>query len=128
MILGVGIDLCKISRIARSIENRAFVEKVFSPEEKAYADAGRNPSMHYASSFAAKEAFAKAGGWGLSAVGLRSVSVSRKNGAPELILDERARRLLPEGTIRVHLSLSHEGDMAIAIVILEASDDSLLHR
>jgi len=128
LILGVGIDLCEISRIARSIENRAFVEKVFSEEERAYADAARNPSMHYASSFAAKEAFAKAGRWGLSAVGLRSVWVSRQNGVPQILLDERAKRLLPDGTIRIHLSLSHEGDMAVAVVILEVCDDPILCR
>lgn len=127
MISGIGIDLCKISRISRAIENKAFVERVFSAEEKAYAESSKNPARHYASAFAAKEAFAKAGGWGLSKVGLRSVSVSRLGGAPELHLSEHAKDLLLErNVLRIHLSLSHEDDMAIAVVILEARDDSFL--
>ena len=127
MISGIGIDLCRISRISRAIENKSFVERVFSAEEKAYAESSKNPARHYASAFAAKEAFAKAGGWGLSKVGLRSIWVSRLNGVPELHLSEHANRLLLQRKIlRTHLSLSHEGDMAIAVVILEARDDSFL--
>lgn len=127
MISGIGIDLCSISRMSRAIERPAFIEKVFSDEEKAYAEAARNPARHYAAAFAAKEAFAKAGGWGLSRVGLRSVWVSRPGGAPELRLSDHAKQLLLESQAnRVHLSLSHEGDMAVAVVILEARDDSLL--
>lgn len=128
MICGIGIDLCSISRIAGAIEKEAFLNKVFDPEEKVYAEASGNPARHYASAFAAKEAFAKAGGWGISKIGgLRSVWVSRSAGRPEMRLSEKARELTAERRIKsVHLSISHEGDMAVAVVILEAGDDSLL--
>lgn len=129
MISGIGIDLCQISRMSRAIESEAFVERVFSAEEKSYAESTQNPARHYASAFAAKEAFAKAGGWGLSKVGLRSVWVSRSGGAPELRLSEQAEKLLPRSSgTRIHLSISHEGDMAVAVVVLEANDDSFLQR
>lgn len=129
MISGIGIDLCQISRMSRAIESDAFVKKVFSEEEKSYAESSQNPARHYASAFAAKEAFAKAGGWGLSKVGLRSVWVSRSGGAPELRLSEQAEKLLFKARdIRIHLSISHEGDMAVALVVLEASDGPFLQR
>lgn len=126
MIFGVGVDLCSVSRIAHSISNRRFVEKVFSPEEQAYAETCGNPALHYASAYAAKEAFAKAGGWGLARTGLTSVWVSREKGRPELRLSDRAKELFPERTGRIHISLSHEGDLAVAVVILEVLDDPLL--
>lgn len=127
MIIGIGIDLCKISRMSRAIEKAEFVRKVFATEETTYAETSRNPASHYASAFAAKEAFAKAGRWGLSKVGLHSVWVSRERGFPELKLSPGAKRLLaPYGECRAFLSLSHEGDLAIAVVVLEASNDTLL--
>ncbi len=126
MIFGVGVDLCSVSRIARAIANRRFIERVFSAEERAYAEASGNPALHYSSSFAAKEAFAKAGGWGLARTGMSSVWVSRGNGRPELLLSGQAKELLPNRPYRIHLSLSHDGDMAVAVVILEVFDDPLL--
>ncbi len=126
MISGIGIDLCRISRISRAIENKSFVERVFSEEEKAYAESSKNPARHYASAFAAKEAFAKAGGWGLSKVGLRSIWVSGRTVSPSYTFRARKQTLLERKILRTHLSLSHEGDMAIAVVILEARDDSFL--
>lgn len=126
MIIGVGVDLCSVSRIAVATANRRFIEKAFSPEEQLYAETGGNPALHYASSFAAKEAFAKAGGWGLARTGLTSVWVSRENGRPELRLSDRARKLFSDRTGRIHLSLSHEGDLAIAVVILEVIDAPIL--
>lgn len=127
MIIGIGIDLCKISRMSRAIEKGEFVHKVFAAEEISYAEAARQPATHYASAFAAKEAFAKAGRWGLSRVGLQSVWVSRERGFPELQLSLSAKRLLEHfGKCRVFLSLSHENDLAIAVVVLETSDDPLL--
>jgi len=127
LIIGIGIDLCKISRMSRAIEKGQFVHKVFSAEEVDYAEAARNPATHYASAFAAKEAFAKAGRWGLSKIGLQSVWVSRERGFPELKLSPSAKRLLElYGDCRVFLSISHENDMAIAVVVLETSNDPLL--
>jgi len=127
LIIGIGIDLCKISRMSRATEKAEFVHRVFAAEEVDYAEAAQNPARHYASAFAAKEAFAKAGRWGLSKVGLQSVWVSREKGFPEMRLSPRAKRLLePYGNCRVFLSLSHENDLAIAVVVLEASNDPLL--
>lgn len=127
MIYGIGVDLCQVSRISRAMNSLHFIERTFVPEERAYAESGQSPAKHYAAAFAAKEAFAKAGGWGLAKVGLKSVWVSREQGAPRLHLTEKAKQLLPANAgFRIHLSLSHENDMAIAVVILEVWDDPLL--
>ncbi len=119
MILGIGTDLCRIERMRRAVESSAFREKVFDPVEIAYAMARSDPARHLASSFAAKEAFAKATGWGLFRTGPRNVWVERIGDRPELRWPESLRVRLPEGPLRAHLSLSHEGDYAIAFVVLE---------
>ena len=122
-ILGIGVDLCKIERMSRCIEKEFFLSRVFSEEERAYALARPNPARHLAGAFAAKEALAKAGGWGLAKVGLQSVSVRRVDGRPFLSIDSKLRLLFDEaGVERTHLSLSHEGDYAVAMVLLEGME------
>jgi holo-[acyl-carrier protein] synthase len=118
MILGIGTDLCRIERMRRAVVSPAFRDKVFDPEEIVYATARGDPARHFASAFAAKEAFAKATGWGLFRTGPRNVWVERTGDRPELRWRETLRDRLPEGT-RAHLSLSHEGEYAIAFVVLE---------
>ena len=54
MILGIGIDLCRISRMERAIRSRHFLERVFRPEEIAYAEGrGRGRAASLAAAFAA---------------------------------------------------------------------------
>ncbi|MFP4482542.1 MAG: holo-ACP synthase [Thermovirgaceae bacterium] len=120
MIKGVGIDLCNISRIAASLLRPGFEERVFSEKERAYAKSRNNPSQHLAASFAAKEAFAKAGGWGIGKVGLKNIWIERTTDGPVLLWETPADILLEElGAQKAHVSLSHDGEYAIAVVILE---------
>ncbi|GAB6280838.1 MAG: holo-ACP synthase [Thermovirga sp.] len=120
MIKGIGIDICCISRLRKALKNPRFSERVYSSEELQYVlDRGGSP-RHLASSFAAKEAFAKAGGWGIGRVGLRNVWLSRGDRGPTLCFSERARFLAESiGAKNAYVSVSHEGDFAIAVVILE---------
>jgi len=120
MIKGVGIDLCSLSRIAACLGRQGFDERVFTERERAYAKGQKNAVQHFAASFAAKEAFAKAGGWGIAKVGLKNVSIERTTGGPVLSWETPAGVLLTElGATKAHVSLSHDGDYAIAVVILE---------
>ena len=120
MILGLGIDLCRIERMRRAAVSPAFREKVFAPEEIAYAESRPDSAVHFASSFAAKEAFAKATGLGIFRLGLRYVWVERTEGGPVLrILPSFCPRLPLMGAFRSFLSLSHDGEYAVASVILE---------
>lgn len=65
MIKGTGIDIIEISRIKKSIENQAFLDKVYTKNEQKYILSKGNPAQTAAGIFAAKEAVAKALGTGV---------------------------------------------------------------
>lgn len=120
MIRGIGVDLCGVSRLRRSMENPRFLERVFSEEEIRYAMERSDPAKHLAAAFAAKESFAKAGGWGLAATGLRNVCLRRTETGPVLLLASPAQNLLARiGAHKCWVSISHDGDYAVAMVVLE---------
>ncbi|MDO5116842.1 MAG: 4'-phosphopantetheinyl transferase superfamily protein [Synergistaceae bacterium] len=120
MIRGVGVDLCGIERMKRAIARSGFKERLFSAGEIAYAESNGGAASHYAAAFAAKEALAKAGGWGLGKMGLDSCEVVRTECGPRFSFSEAfQRRLADEKITAVFLSISHEADMAVAVVVLE---------
>lgn len=120
MICGVGIDLCDIERMKKAAAQKGFCERVFSPEEIEYANSKAEPAAHFASAFAAREALAKAGGWGLGALGLGFCSISRTETGPKFIFSEDfSVRLKKAGVSNVFLSLTHDGGAAAAVVVLE---------
>lgn len=124
MLVGTGIDVVDIERIARSLERYGarFMERVFTAEEIAYCQRKRNCAESFAARFAAKEAGAKALGTGIQhGVTWREIEVSRAPGQrPTLHFSgpalEMSNRL---GVKRVSLSLTHEKRVAIASVSLE---------
>ena len=123
MIIGVGLDIVPISRIAGLLARYGAraEERLFSPDERAYCRARGLPAQHYAARFAAKEALLKALG-APPGLGWREIEVrAASNGAPELSLSgaaaEAARR---RGVVTQHLSLTHAGDVAAAVVVLES--------
>ena len=120
MIRGIGIDLCDIERMKKAVAREGFVKRLFSEGEIAYAKDKADAASHYAAAFAAKEALAEAGGWGLGKMGLDSCEVVRTERGPVFNFSaDFQRRLEEEGIIRVFLSLSHESGMAAAMVVLE---------
>ena len=124
MIVGVGVDLVVISRIRRLMERwqNRFLQRVFTPDELAYALRRRDPAEHLAARFAAKEATLKALGTGLTlGVRWREMEVQRVRGArPTLALSGRTQTLGSARGVRVlHLSLTHDGDYALAQVVAE---------
>lgn len=123
MIKGIGVDICDIERIAKAIKQEGFLRRVFSEEEIEYAEKNAVPAVHYASAFAAREALAKAGGWGVGRMGLKSCSVRRSDNGPQFVFtDEFLKKLEGEKIKRVFLSLSHDGGIAAAMVVLEAEE------
>jgi holo-[acyl-carrier protein] synthase len=121
-VKGTGTDIVSIARLGRSLSRGpAFAEEVFAEGERRYCDAQPHPVQHYAARFAAKEAFLKAVGVGiLGDVALRDVEVAREErGPPRLRLGPTAARALERaGATCSHLSLAHEGEYAIAVVIV----------
>lgn len=121
--LGHGIDICAISRIRAILGggDSHFEKRVFSAEEIHYCRAKKDPMPHFAARFAAKEAYGKALGVGLGPAGdFAEIEVQHlASGQPRLVLKGKAREIFEkQGAKEVHLSLSHEGDMAIASVII----------
>ncbi|MDR1471259.1 MAG: holo-ACP synthase [Synergistaceae bacterium] len=120
MIAGVGTDLCLISRMRRAIGSGGFVRRVFVREEIDYADSRAEPERHYASAFAAKEALAKATGLGVFGVGLAMSWVRRTEEGPVMLFEDALREKLDGmGIGSCWLSLAHDGDYALAFVVLE---------
>jgi holo-[acyl-carrier protein] synthase len=124
MIIGIGFDLCDVRRLQRALERPGFRERVFAEGEIRDCDRRARRQVHYAARFAAKEAFFKAigTGWGRG-VGWREVAVDRRpDGPPRLrIAGAAARRAETLGVRRTHLSITHDGDYAAAVVVLEGT-------
>ena len=121
---GVGVDMLEIERMERVLRRRPrFAQRVFTEEERAYCDKCARPAEHYAARFAAREAVVKALGTGFSrGIGMKDVEIlTLPSGKPELHLHgEALARAESMGVRALHLSLSHERDMAGAVVILES--------
>lgn len=123
MILGVGIDIIEVDRVGEKIRaGNGFREKIFSKGEIDFCEARSNKEQHYASRFAAKEAFLKAAGIGLTAsYDLHEIEVaSDALGKPTLSLTGYFLTLAKQKAWNIiHLSLSHVQATACAVVILE---------
>jgi len=104
-----------------------LLERFFHPEELGVAlGKGNGANLSLAARFAAKEAFGKALGTGLSGIVLKDIMVkNRHNGQPEIFVSGTAQATLTRsGADRIHLSLTHERDNAVAMVVLEANADN----
>jgi len=122
VIAGIGIDVVHVSRMERWRKAPGLLERYFTPEElEAVLQKGSSASLSLAARFAAKEAFGKALGTGMEGIVLKDIMVkNRHNGQPEILLSGTALAALERnGAKRIHLSLTHERDNAIAMVVLE---------
>jgi holo-[acyl-carrier protein] synthase len=124
MILSIGIDIAEVYRIRDTLARTPrFRERVFTSAERAYCDAkGAAAEQSYAARFAAKEAFLKAlkTGWRGKIRWQDIEVVNDADGVPSLNVTGEAARLLEKlGATRIHLSISHTTEHAIAEVILE---------
>ena len=125
MILGTGFDLTALPRIKALLEKHEerFLARILTEDELAALPAEAARRISYAAGrWAAKEAAVKALGSGFSAgIGFHDVEViTLEGGRPELRLHGRAAELARDkGVTALHVSISHERDMAGAMVILE---------
>ena len=125
MIVGTGIDMVEIERVARSIERYGtrFLQRVYTAGEIAYCQRKRrNAAESFAARFAAKEAAAKALGTGIGfGVTWREMEVGREPaGRPLLLLHGRAAEIAAARGVRHStLSITHTATQSMALVILE---------
>ena len=104
-------------------KNEALLNRLFTPAEREYCRPRRCCAQHYAARFAAKEAFVKALGMGIrEGIGWQDVEVTHDRLDKPLFnfTPVALERLREREVVRSHLSLSHDGGMAIAMVILES--------
>jgi holo-[acyl-carrier protein] synthase len=123
MIIGTGIDIIEVARVGEKVrKENGFKSKVFSPIEISFCESKANKDENYAARFAAKEAFLKATGLGLTA-GFELCEIEIVNdtlGKPLIQLHGNfQRRAVENGWNKIHLSLSHVQSMACAVVIIE---------
>jgi holo-[acyl-carrier protein] synthase len=125
VILGTGIDIIEVARIAASFEKfgERFVKRILLPDEIAYSLSHRNPAPFLAARFAAKEAVSKAFGTGIGAqLGWQNIEIRRhESGEPFVVLHGKGQELFAtRGAKKMHVSLSHTANYAAATAILES--------
>ena len=122
MILGIGMDLCPLGRMAQALTNGRFAERVFTEGERFYCRQRSEPTQHFAARFAAKEATLKALGVPSGLRWQEMEVVSGASGAPRLVLRGAAAAAATVlGVTKLHLSLTHTIDTAAAVVIAEGA-------
>ena len=126
MIFGIGTDIVAIARFQRFVDtgNSALIERLFTQAERTRCESRKDAASCLAARFAAKESFLKALGTGLrDGISWQDIEVIHDDlGKPELQLSGRAAELFrANGLVGVHVSLSHDGGNAIAMVVLEST-------
>ncbi len=124
MILGVGIDLVEVGRIRDSLERlgERFARRILCPAEYEYCFSHTDPSTHVAARFAAKEAVSKAFGTGIGTeLGWLDIEVIRlESGSTQVRLQGAGTQLMERRSAKIiHLNLTHTGQYASAVAILE---------
>ncbi|MGH7731766.1 MAG: holo-ACP synthase [Candidatus Eiseniibacteriota bacterium] len=123
-VRGIGVDVVKVERLAESIGRfgERMEKRLFTEGELEYCRRHKDPMPHLAARFAAKEAAFKAIGTGLSdGVRWKQAEVIQPGGqVPRLQFTGAAlERFRTLGCTGSHLTLSHDGGLAIACVVLE---------
>jgi len=124
MILGIGIDIIEVARIAASLEKfgHRFGERILSKEEIAYCLGHRSPAPFVAARFAAKEAISKAFGTGICGqLGWQDMEIAhRESGEPYVILHGKGKKLFESRKAKnIFVSISHTEQYAAVVAVLE---------
>ena len=122
MIGGIGTDITEVKRFEKWVKNPEMLERFFNEKEMTSAKSDSARCQHYAVRFAAKEAFSKALGTGITGFNLKEVYITNNSeGAPLLNIEGAALELMKErlGQCNAFVSLSHEKEYALAYVVLE---------
>lgn len=125
----IGIDIATVSRIKKSCESENFRNRVFSQAELDMFYNREKPKFSsLAANFAAKEAFSKALGSGVRGFGLSEVEILRDDlGAPYFNFYGKAAEAVLKNDYKTQVSLTHEGDTAAAVVLLEKGNGNIIN-
>lgn len=121
MIVGTGVDIVEIERIAKAAKNERFYNKIFSDAEMALFEACQYRMETVAGRFAVKEAVMKALGCGLGDVPMKDIETLRApSGQPLLKLVGAAKQKADAlGVKQIHISISHSQRYAVAQAVAE---------
>ena len=126
-IIGIGVDIVNNNRLKKLIKNKNFIQRVFTNYEQKYSKSLKNKLNYYSKRFAAKEAFSKATGLGISEnLNFKNIEIKRtKKGKPLINLQSSTSKYLKKKfkvkSFKTNLSLSDEKNYSIAYVIIEKS-------
>ena len=124
MIIGIGIDICEISRMKKACERNGFTARFFSKRENEEFAQRKYPPQSIAAAFAAKEAAAKAFGTGIRGFSMKDIELLHDSlGKPYVVLSGKAKEQMEAiGADRIHVSITHTGNIAAAFIILEGKE------
>jgi len=123
-IFGIGTDIVSIKRIKLSIKKKNFIKRIYNEQEVLKCKKAMNQHNCYAKRFAAKEAFSKAIGTGISnGINFNEIVVlNHRSGKPYIDLKgetkKKIKKILKQKKIQISLSISDERDYAVAFVTI----------
>ncbi len=123
-IYGIGTDIANINRIKKSLKNKDFISRLFNKNEVKKCNNQINKANCYAKRFAAKEAFSKAMGTGISkGINFNEITVHNiKSGKPNIKLlgntKKIVNKILNKKKFNIFLSLSDDKPFAVATVVI----------
>tara|TARA_B100000963_G_scaffold360747_1_gene392864 strand:- start:22512 stop:22892 length:381 start_codon:yes stop_codon:yes gene_type:complete len=122
-IYGIGTDITNIRRIKKSLKNNKFINRVFCKKEIQICNLRKNKINCFAKRFAAKEAFAKALGTGISkGVNFKEIVIqNNKSGKPQITLLGNTKKVVKKTLKKkynIFLSLSDDQIFAVATVVI----------
>ncbi len=124
-IIGIGVDIVNNNRLKKLVKNKNFIERVFTISEQKISNKFKNKINFYSKRFAAKEAFSKATGFGISRnLNFKDIEIkNNKIGKPSVNLNKSTISYLNKKfkvkSFKTSLSLSDEKNYSIAYVIIE---------
>ena len=124
-IIGIGVDIVNNNRLKRLIKNKTFIERIFTNYEQKSSKILKNKLNYYSKRFAAKEAFSKATGLGISKnLHFKNIEIKKNNkGKPSININKLTKNYLKKKfkvkSFKTKLSLSDEKNYSIAYVIIE---------
>ena len=125
-IFGIGTDIVDIDRIRKIFnKNKKFKKRIFSKTEIMYCDSRTKKIASYSKRFAAKEAFVKALGTGMSkGISFNEISINNKKNGTQFIKILGKSKIITKNIIKkknkIFLSLSDEKKYALAIVVISS--------
>ena len=123
-IFGIGTDIVSVDRIKNSLKNKTFINRIFNEKEISKCKNTNNSANCYAKRFAAKEAFSKALGTGISnGINFNEIIIlNKKSGKPYISIIGQTKKILNKkfknSKSKISLSLSDEKKYAVAFVTI----------